>query len=92
MPQEFFSKVPMKLTLKGRFHQVVKFFHGVGQQDRIINIENITITDPEVRDDDIYVKVEALATAFRTVEPSTEDESEKDKRGRRKKGGKKAGQ
>src|SRR5689334_19552560 len=25
--QEFFAKVPMKLALTGKFHQVVKFFH-----------------------------------------------------------------
>ena len=32
LPEEFYAKVPMKLTLIGKFHQVLKFFYGVGQQ------------------------------------------------------------
>ncbi len=75
IPQEFFAKVPMKLTLAGRFHQVARFFFGVGQLDRIINMEDIQmkiaaakptgtlrdqIPEPEVN-------VECLATAFRAL-------------------------
>lgn len=70
--EKYYARVPMKLTLEGRFHQIAKFFYGVGQVDRIINIENITIDKPEVRDEDVYVKVDALATAFRAVEPEPE--------------------
>ena len=65
----------MKLTLSGRFHQVARFFFGVGQLDRIINMEDIQmkiaaakptgtlrdqIPEPEVN-------VECLATAFRAL-------------------------
>jgi type IV pilus assembly protein PilO len=76
VPQEFFAKVPMKLTLSGRYHQVAKFFYGVGQLDRIINMEDIQMkassksggapkageqtAEPEVA-------VECLATAFRAL-------------------------
>jgi type IV pilus assembly protein PilO len=65
--EEFYARVPMRLELSGRFHQVVKFFHGVGQLDRIINMENISITEPKIQGDDVVVKVEVLATAFRSV-------------------------
>ena len=65
---KFFARVPMRVTLVGRYHQVAKFFYGVGQLDRIINMENISLTDPKVQGDDIVVKTEALATAFRSVE------------------------
>ncbi|WP_437671354.1 type 4a pilus biogenesis protein PilO [Sorangium sp. So ce131] len=67
IPQEFFSKVPMKLTLTGKFHQVAKFFHGVGQLDRIINLEEVQIKKPKVQGTDVEVEVECLATAFRAV-------------------------
>jgi type IV pilus assembly protein PilO len=66
IPQEFFAKVPMKLTLKGKFHQVAKFFFGVGQLDRIINVENIHIEGKKVGEE-VVVEVECLATAFRAV-------------------------
>jgi type IV pilus assembly protein PilO len=65
-PQEFYAKVPMKLTLIGKFHQVAKFFHGVGQLDRIINVEDIRIKAPKVSGDEVQVEVECLATAFRS--------------------------
>lgn len=65
VPEEFYAKVPMKLTLSGKFHQVVKFFHGVGQQDRIINVEDIRIRKSKPEQDD--VEVECRATAFRST-------------------------
>jgi type IV pilus assembly protein PilO len=68
-PQEFYAKVPMKVTLIGKFHQVAKFFHGVGQLDRIINVEDIHIKSPKVSGDEVQVEVECLATAFRSTRP-----------------------
>ncbi len=67
VPQQFFSKVPMKITLSGRFHQVAKFVYGVSQLDRIINVENLTMSDPKREGDDVNVKTECLTTAFRTL-------------------------
>ena len=65
--EQFYARVPMKVTLVGRYHQVAKFFYGVGQLDRIINMENISLTEPKLQGDDVVVKTEALATAFRAV-------------------------
>ncbi|HVY49319.1 MAG TPA: type 4a pilus biogenesis protein PilO [Minicystis sp.] len=67
--EEFYAKVPMKLTLTGKFHQIAKFFHGVGQLDRIINVENIRIKNPKANGDEVDVEVECLATAFRATKP-----------------------
>ena len=71
VPQQFFAKVPMKLTIAGWFHQVAKFFYGVGQLDRIINIENITMHEPKREGDDVTVSTECLATAFHTLPAPT---------------------
>ena len=80
-PDQFYSRVPMKLTLRGRYHQVAKFFHGVGQLDRVINMENIALTEPKKEGEDIVVKVEALATAFRAKPDATPAATTADKRG-----------
>lgn len=64
---EFYAKIPMKLTLTGRFHQIAKFFYEVGHIDRIINAENIQIKSPKSTDDAVDVQVECLATAFRAL-------------------------
>jgi len=66
--QEFYAKVPMKLKLTGKFHQIAKFFYGVGQLDRIINIEDISLSMPKVVDEDIELQVDCLATAFRSLQ------------------------
>jgi type IV pilus assembly protein PilO len=80
VPDQFYSRVPMKLTLTGRYHQVAKFFNGVGQLDRVINMENISLIDPKPDGEDIVVKVEALATAFR-AKPDGQAATPADKRG-----------
>jgi len=79
-PDQFYQRVPMKLSLTGRYHQVAKFFHGVGQLDRVINMENISLLDPKPDGEDIVVKVEALATAFR-AKPDGSPGAPSDKRG-----------
>lgn len=80
--EEYYARVPMKLSLRGRFHQVAKFFYGIGQNDRIMNMENITLKNPAVQDRDVYVEVEGLATAFRAL---SAEESQPETNERRRK-------
>ena len=85
--EDFYARVPMELTLRGKFHQVAKFFHGVGQVYRIINVENIVLNvtrkkNKDDEDDGATVEVKCLATAFRALK---EKEGRKGDRKRRKK-------
>ncbi|MEQ9323728.1 MAG: type 4a pilus biogenesis protein PilO [Polyangiaceae bacterium] len=98
-PEAFYAKVPMKLQLEGKFHQVAKFFYGVGQVDRIINMENIDIKinqqsakqrEQELEasrnpldEDSVTVEVSCLATAFRALKDGEGGGSRK-QRGRRR--------
>jgi type IV pilus assembly protein PilO len=74
-PDKFYARVPMKLDMVGHFHQLAKFFYNVGQLDRIINMENISILEPTKKGDEVYLHVTALATAFHSIDetkkPST---------------------
>jgi hypothetical protein len=63
--EAFYAKVPMKLELGGKFHQIAKFAYEMGKVERIINLENIELTDPKVEGDEIKLKVKCLATSFR---------------------------
>jgi type IV pilus assembly protein PilO len=73
--EEFYAKVPMELKLEGKYHQIAKFFFGVGQVDRIINMENIVVRVKQSAakergfedDKGAMVEVECLATAFRSL-------------------------
>lgn len=64
IPQTFYAKVPMKLQLTGRFHQIAKFIYEVGKQDRIINMENLELGDPKIEGEDVILKASCLATTF----------------------------
>jgi type IV pilus assembly protein PilO len=71
--EQFYARVPMELTLSGRFHQIARFFYGVGQLDRIINIEDIEMNlrkstaKADESDPEVILDVKCLATAFRAV-------------------------
>jgi type IV pilus assembly protein PilO len=63
--EAFYAKVPMRLELGGRFHQIAKFAYEIGKVERIINLENIELYDPRVEGDEVKLKVKCLATTFR---------------------------
>jgi len=82
--EKYYAKVPMRVELSGRFHQIAKFFFGIGQNDRIMNMENIAISKPTLVDRDIVVSVSGLATAFRAL---SEKESAAPEPGQTRRGG-----
>jgi type IV pilus assembly protein PilO len=69
VPQNFYAKVPMKLEMSGKFHQIAKFAYELGKMDRIINVENIELTDPKVVGDEVILHGRCLATAFHATQP-----------------------
>jgi type IV pilus assembly protein PilO len=64
----FYAKIPVKLQLSGKFHQVLKFFYSVGKLERIINIENINFKNVKVEGTDVKITAEVDATTFRALE------------------------
>jgi type IV pilus assembly protein PilO len=64
----FYSKIPVKLTLSGNYHEVATFFDLVGKLKRIVNISDISLKSPEKKGDKVVLKVDCLATTFRFVE------------------------
>lgn len=72
VPEEYYVRVPMSLSLRGRFHQVARFFFGVSQLDRVTNIEDlqITLVDNKSEPGEIVLEVKCLATAFRAKRTS----------------------
>ena len=67
--QSFYAKIPMKLEVSGKFHQIAKFAYELGKVDRIINVENIELSEPKVVGDEIILKGRCLATAFHAKAP-----------------------
>ncbi|HEY3500365.1 MAG TPA: type 4a pilus biogenesis protein PilO [Polyangiaceae bacterium] len=84
--EQFYARVPMKLEIVGRFHQIAKFFYGVSQLDRVINLENVNLGKPEVKGEDVLIKAEVLATAFRAVADAKDEGPDKRGAAAKKKG------
>jgi type IV pilus assembly protein PilO len=66
--QQFYARVPVRLEVVGKFHQLAKFFAGVSRLDRIINVENIEMGMPKVGDnDETTLSAKCLTTTFRAL-------------------------
>ena len=63
--EQFFVRVPVSLSLGGKFHQLAKFFYNISRLERAINMENISLTQPREEAGDINLSVSVLATTFR---------------------------
>jgi type IV pilus assembly protein PilO len=66
--QPFYARVPVKLAVTGKFHQIAKFFAGISRLDRIINVENIEMGSPKVGDnEETTLQVSCLTTTFHAL-------------------------
>lgn len=63
--QALYVRIPVTLSLNGRYHQVAKFFFNVSRLERAINMENIQLKEPEMEGDEVRLAVDVLATTFR---------------------------
>lgn len=66
--EEYFVRVPVSLEVRGRYHQLAKFFYNVSRLERAINMENISLSEPQVVGDEVLLNVSVLATTFRRAE------------------------
>jgi type IV pilus assembly protein PilO len=66
--QPFYARVPVKIAVNGKFHQLAKFFAGISRLDRIINVENIEMGSPKVGDnDETTLTASCLTTTFHAL-------------------------
>jgi type IV pilus assembly protein PilO len=70
--QPFYARVPVKLAVTGKFHQIAKFFAGISRLDRIINVENIEMGQPKIGDnDETTLQASCLTTTFHALPKPT---------------------
>lgn len=63
--REFYAEVPVDITVKGNYHEMIDFFDHVGRLDRLINIDNIGFKNPTVTGERVLVETTTVATAYR---------------------------
>src|SRR5262249_52684481 len=64
-PQDFYAEIPVDVSVRGGFHNLVSFFDEVGRLNRLVNINNIDMKNSKPNDDAVVVDTTALVTTFR---------------------------
>jgi len=70
-PGDHYVRLPVRLQLGGRYHQLARFFYNVSRLDRLISMENIELSSPNGaatagdQSEGVVISVEVLATTFR---------------------------
>jgi len=63
----FFAKIPIKMGVSGNYHELGIFLQEVANMRRIVNVTDVRMTQPTVRNDKVVLNSEFLATTFRFV-------------------------
>jgi len=64
--EQFYTRVPVALSFRGRYHELAKFFYNVSRLERAINMENIMVrVDQRENDGAVQLAVNVRATTFR---------------------------
>lgn len=68
--EQYYARIPVQLEVRGSYLSLARFFHSVSQLPRVINMENIKLTDPQedAVSHEIRLKAVILATTFRGVQ------------------------
>lgn len=74
-PQDQYLKIPVKMEVRGGYHQIARFFRNVGELPRIVNIENLSmgpdrdnkvgVEDPQVAAMAPKLRAKFVAATFR---------------------------
>jgi type IV pilus assembly protein PilO len=64
--EQFFVKVPVALVVRGRYHELAKFFYNISRLERAINMEDIKLhIAARQPDGEVELAVNVRATTFR---------------------------
>lgn len=87
-PEASYVRIPVKMVLRGTFHQVATFFFYVGKLTRIVNVEDIKLVALDRKDGEERVEATCAASTFMYKPPT---ESASGKKGKKKRKAKKGG-
>jgi type IV pilus assembly protein PilO len=64
-PDTHFVRLPVALRVRGRYHQLARFFYNVSRLERAISMQNIELRDPRTTPEEVALEVQMLATTYR---------------------------
>jgi type IV pilus assembly protein PilO len=67
-PEGFFARIPIKMQVRGNYHEIAMFLQDVANMRRIVNVNNIKLGSPTVKNEKVLLQAEFLATTFRFLD------------------------
>src|SRR5215471_11757215 len=64
----FFAKIPIKMSVSGNYHEIAMFMQEIANMRRIVNVNNIKLGTPSLKNDKVILSSEFLATTFRFID------------------------
>ncbi len=65
--ESFFARIPIVMAVKGNYHEIAVFLQEISQMKRIVNVNNLKLGTPSLRNEKVILSSEFLATTFRFV-------------------------
>jgi len=79
-PKEFYAELPIKIRVKGSYHQFGNFASGTAALPRIVTLHNLSITSKSKKGEDDRMVMEATAKTYRYLEKDNAANNKKRKR------------
>jgi len=90
IPKDFYAELPIKIRVKGTYHQFGNFASGIATLPRIVTLHDLTIATKGEKGSDDRMIMEATAKTYRYLEKETVDRNKKrDRQGKKSRGKKK---
>ncbi len=67
-PANFFARIPIRMSVKGNYHEIAMFLQEVANLRRIVNVNNIKLTMADAKSEKVMLTSEFLATTFRFLD------------------------
>jgi type IV pilus assembly protein PilO len=83
---EFYAEVPVEMKMRGTYHDVALFLDRVKRLDRIVNVSDIRLRQPEITGDRVVLEAGCTATTFRFLDEAERQQRKEDTKKDGKKG------
>lgn len=65
--QDFYAEIGFGLQVHGTYHEIAMFIDSVGKLDRIVNVSDISMTDPKVESQKVVLRGSFAVKTFRFI-------------------------
>ncbi len=68
--ERFYAKIPIPMQVTGNYHEIATFFDSLGRMRRIVNVSDVSLSEPKDVNGKVILNGKFLVTAFMFVNPT----------------------